>query len=144
MAGPQPGGLDVRAALASGVVARMPGGSGLGPDELEARLALVKRLIADVNALAPGPDGGAGLPYPFLGFGPNSNSFFETARETMGLGSPEFPERAWLVPGAERLLLPPQEIARIRSEVQSGSPATIGARKEAIASATRSAPSAVG
>ena len=58
-----------------------------------------------INALSDGPEGGAGLPYPFLGFGPNSNSFFATMLHAMGFDQPLFAQSARLVPGADRLFL---------------------------------------
>ena len=68
-----------------------------------------------INALSDGPEGGAGLPYPFLGFGPNSNSFFATMLHAMGFDQPLFAQSARLVPGARKLLLPQDVLTAIRT-----------------------------
>jgi hypothetical protein len=93
-----------------------------------------------INALSEGPEGGAGLPYPFLGFGRNSNSFFSTLLHAMEFREPDFAQPARITPGARGLLLPSgvlEEIRQLRSS-------TSGTRKPAIAPAMASTPSAVG
>ena len=54
-----------------------------------------------INALSEGPEGGSGLPYPFLGFGRNSNSFFSTLLHAMEFDEPRFARPARIVPGAQ-------------------------------------------
>jgi hypothetical protein len=78
----------------------------LDREGVEARLAPALDALRRINALSKGPEGGAGLPYPFMGFGPNSNSFFATMLRAMGFAVPTFANAAWLVPGAKGLLLP--------------------------------------
>ena len=53
-------------------------------------------------------------PYPFLGFGPNSNSFFSTLLHAMQFDEPKFARPARVVPGAGGLILPPPVLAEIR------------------------------
>ncbi len=79
-------------------------------DEVDLRLAPALEALRRINGLSKGPDGGAGLPYPFMGFGRNSNSFFATMLHAMGFDHPTFANAAWLVPGARGLLLPASEI----------------------------------
>jgi hypothetical protein len=79
-------------------------------DEVDLRLAPALEALRRINALSKGPDGGAGLRYPFMGFGRNSNSFFATMLHAMGFDQPTFANAAWLVPGARGLLLPASEI----------------------------------
>lgn len=93
-----------------------------------------------INALSEGPEGGAGLPYPFMGFGRNSNSFFSTLLHAMDFAEPRFSRPAAIVPGAGGLLLPNEILVAIRQPRSSIS----GARKSAIAAAIASTPSAVG
>jgi hypothetical protein len=78
---------------------------GLSAAEVEARLAPALEAMRRINALSAGPEGGAGLPYPFLGFGRNSNSFFATLLHVMGFDVPVFARPARIVPGAGKLLL---------------------------------------
>jgi hypothetical protein len=79
---------------------------GLSSDQVEARLAPALGALRRINALSEGPEGGAGLPYPFMGFGRNSNSFFSTMLHVMDFEEPVFANAAWIVPGARGLLLP--------------------------------------
>jgi hypothetical protein len=113
---------------------------GLSEADVEARLAPGLETMTRINALSEGPEGGAGLPYPFLGFGPNSNSFFFTLLHAMELDEPAFARPARVVPGARALLLPTPALAEIRQLRSS----TSGARKPAMAPAMASTPSAVG
>lgn len=88
---------------------------GLSAEQVEAKLAPALVALKRINALSEGPEGGAGLPYPFLGFGRNSNSFFSTMLRAMRFEEPVFANAAWLVPGRRGLLLPRtvlDEIAR--------------------------------
>jgi hypothetical protein len=85
-------------------------------DEVEERLAPAVEALRRINALAKGPDGGAGLPYPFMGFGRNSNSFFATMLHAMGFNHPTFANAAWLVPGARGLLLPAESFSGLSRE----------------------------
>ncbi len=78
--------------------------------------------VRRINALSEGPEGGAGVPYPFMGFGRNSNSFFSTLLHVMGFDEPAFAEPAWIVPGARRLLLPEQVVRSLRETQQARSP----------------------
>ena len=91
-------------AIASGAVRVLA--DGLSREAAEARLAPALDALRRINALSKGPEGGAGLPYPFLGFGRNSNSFFSTMLHAMDFEEPTFANSAVIVPGARRLLLP--------------------------------------
>lgn len=113
---------------------------GLSAAELEVRLAPALEAMRRINALSEGPEGGAGLRYPFLGFGRNSNSFFSTMLHVMGFEEPIFARSAYIVPGARGLLLSRDVLAEIRQS----SVATTGARKSATPSAIASTPFAVG
>lgn len=113
---------------------------GLAEADVEAHLAPGLETMRRINALSEGPEGGSGLPYPFLGFGPNSNSFFFTLLHAMEFDEPEFARPARLIPGAGALLLPQRALAEIRQSRLSAS----GARKPAMASAMASTPAAVG
>jgi hypothetical protein len=113
---------------------------GLPEADVHARLAPALDAMRRINALSPGPEGGAGLPYPFLGFGPNSNSFFSTLLHAMDFDEPSFARPARVVPGARGLLLPQDVLASIRQLRSS----TSGARKPVSALAMASTPSAVG
>jgi hypothetical protein len=95
---------------------------GLTRDEVEARLAPALDALRSINALSNGPDGGAGMPYPFMGFGPNSNSFFATMLHAMGFEVPTFANPAWLVPGAKGLLLPVDSFAGLSRESRLAQP----------------------
>ena len=90
---------------------------GLSEADLAARIAPALDAMKRVNALSEGPEGGAGLPYPFLGMGPNSNSFFSTLLHVMGFDEPTFARPARIVPGAGGLLLHKDVLAS-----QRGSP----------------------
>jgi hypothetical protein len=92
---------------------------GLSEADVQARLAPGLEALKRINALSDGPEGGAGLPYPFMGFGPNSNSFFSTLLHAMEFDEPEFARPARIVPGAGGLLLP----AFALEEIRSGQPA---------------------
>ncbi len=133
---------QMRGALASGDARSLAGG--LASQDVESRLAPALAAIRRLNGLTDGPDGGAGLPYPFLGLGPNSNSFFSTLLAVMRLPEPTFRSRAQLVPGAGRLLLPRAEIdaLAVAGSSQPGGPrsATSGARNAATSSAIASTP----
>jgi hypothetical protein len=87
---------------------------GLTAETVEQRLAPALAAIARINALSEGPEGGAGLPYPFMGFGRNSNSFFSTMLHVMGFDEPAFASPAWIVPGAHRHLLPRDVVSALR------------------------------
>jgi len=113
---------------------------GLTAGEVETRLAPALEALKRINALSDGPEGGAGLPYPFLGFGRNSNSFFSTMLHAMGFDEPAFARSAIIVPGARGLLLNKDVLAEIRQS----SLAMTGTRKSATLSAIASTPFAVG
>jgi hypothetical protein len=83
-------------------------------DEVDQRLAPALEALKRINALSEGPQGGAGLPYPFMGFGRNSNSFFATMLHAMSFDPPTFTNPAWLVPGARGLLLPADTLSALR------------------------------
>jgi hypothetical protein len=87
-----------------------------GLSETGAEIVLKPALEAmrRINALSRGAEGGGGLPYPFMGFGPNSNSFFSTLLRAMAFDEPDFARPAYLTPGARGLLLPETLIAEIR------------------------------
>jgi len=87
---------------------------GLSEKDVSVRLAPALEALKRINALSEGPEGGSGLPYPFLGFGPNSNSFFATMLHVMGFDPPAFARPARVVPGARGLLLRPAELKEIR------------------------------
>ena len=112
----------------------------LSTADLEARLAPALAAMKRINALSDGPEGGAGLRYPFLGFGRNSNSFFSTMLHVMGFDEPAFANSAFIVPGARGLLLRKDVLAQIRQS----SLATTGARNSVTANAIASTPRAVG
>jgi hypothetical protein len=88
---------------------------GLSEADLAARLAPALEAMKRINALSQGPEGGAGLPYPFLGFGRNSNSFFSTLLAAMDFVEPNFARPAILAPGAGSLLLPREVLEEIRA-----------------------------
>jgi hypothetical protein len=112
----------------------------LSENDVDAVLSPGLAALKRINALSDGPEGGAGLPYPFLGFGRNSNSFFSTLLHAMQFDEPDFARPARVVPGARGLLLPSAVLEEIRQLRSS----TSGARKPAMALATASTPSAVG
>lgn len=103
---------NISDALGSG--AMRPLATGLAREEIDARLGPALEAMRRINGLKQGPEGGAGLPYPFLGFGRNSNSFFHTMLKVMGFELPLFSQAAFVVPGARALLLSPDEIAALR------------------------------
>jgi hypothetical protein len=112
----------------------------LTESDVDAVLAPGVSALKRINALSEGPEGGAGLPYPFLGFGRNSNSFFSTLLHAMEFDEPDFAQPARVVPGARGLLLPRTVLEDIRQLRSS----TSGARKPVISPAIASTPSAVG
>lgn len=87
---------------------------GLSEADVHARLAPGLEALKRINSLSDGPEGGSGLPYPFLGFGPNSNSFFSTLLHAMQFEEPKFARPARVVPGAGGLILPASVLAEIR------------------------------
>jgi hypothetical protein len=103
---------NISEALGAGAVRSLC--SGLAREEVEGRLSPALEALRRINSLTQGPEGGAGLPYPFLGFGRNSNSFFHTMLQVMGFDLPIFTQSALVVPGARRLLLATEEIAALR------------------------------
>ncbi|MDP3740247.1 MAG: hypothetical protein Q8R02_22870 [Hyphomonadaceae bacterium] len=138
MHGTAPGSRAVAAAIAQGAMRVLA--DRLSEADVTALLAPALEALRRINALSEGPEGGAGLPYPFLGFGRNSNSFFATMLAAMELAPPSFPRPARLVPGARGLLLPNDVLAEI---LQLRSLAS-GARKSVISAAIASTPSEVG
>ncbi len=108
--------------------------------EIESGLAPAVDALRRINALSEGPEGGAGLPYPFLGFGRNSNSFFSTMLHVMGFEEPAFANAAFVVPGARGLLLPKD----VLTEIRQSSASITGVRKSATPTAIASTPFAVG
>ncbi len=112
----------------------------LSEADIDVVLAPALEALKRINALSEGPEGGAGLPYPFLGFGRNSNSFFSTLIHAMAFDEPDFVQPARIVPGARGLLLPTAVLEEVRQLRSS----TSGARKLAISPAIASTPSAVG
>ncbi|HEX5007792.1 MAG TPA: hypothetical protein VFV70_11800 [Hyphomonadaceae bacterium] len=112
----------------------------LSESDVETMLAPGLDAMKRINALSEGPEGGAGLPYPFLGFGRNSNSFFSTLLRVMAFDEPDFALPARVVPGARGLLLPSAVLEEIRQLRSS----TSGARKPVMAPAMASTPSEVG
>jgi len=112
----------------------------LSEADVEALLAPALQAMKRINALSDGPEGGSGLPYPFLGFGPNSNSFFSTLLHAMDFEEPYFARPARIVPGARGLLLP----KAVLDEIRQRRSLTSGSRKSAMPAAMASTPSAVG
>ncbi len=116
MNGVAPRSRDVRAAMANGdVVSLSEPASGMDADELQSAIFPALSAIERINALSPGPHGGGGVRYPFLGLGINSNSVFATLVEAMGFAPPTFARPARLTPGSTRRLLGAQEIASLRN-----------------------------
>lgn len=107
-----PGSRRIEDAVRTGAVQVLA--RGLSAQEAEAQLAPALEALRRINALSDGPEGGAGLPYPFLGFGRNSNSFFATMLHVMGFDAPVFARPARIVPGARSLLLAPDALAGLR------------------------------
>jgi hypothetical protein len=138
--GVQPGQRSLLRALETGAAPVLA--DRLSKADVEHVLAPALAALTRINALSKGPEGGAGLPYPFMGFGRNSNSFFSTLLRVMDVPEPAFARPAVIVPGAKSLLLPLNDIAAIRARYSSSS--TSGVRNSASASAIASTPSAVG
>ena len=113
MHGCPPRSRQLAAAIASGRAQVLATYASL--QEAEAALAPGLEAVRRINALSPGPEGGAGLPYPFMGLGANSNSFFHTVLAAMGFDPPSFARPAWLTPGEGRLLLPADALRDIRA-----------------------------
>ena len=123
MNGVAPRSRDVRAAMANGdVVSLSEPASGMDADELQSAIFPALSAIDRINALSPGPHGGGGVRYPFLGLGINSNSVFATLVEAMGFAPPTFARPARLTPGSTRRLLGAQEIASLRNRPRRGVP----------------------
>lgn len=108
-----PGSRAIRDAIGAGAI--RPLAQGLSAAEVETRLAPALEAMRRINALSEGPEGGAGLPYPFLGFGRNSNSFFATLLHVMGFDVPVFAQPARIVPGAGKLLLARDVLTALRA-----------------------------
>lgn len=102
--------------------------AGLTAEQVEQTLAPGLAALSRINALNKGPEGGAGLPYPFLGFGPNSNAFFSTLLRAMALDEPRFARPATLTPGAGVLLLPEREVSEIAARARSAPSGREGGR----------------
>jgi hypothetical protein len=107
-----PGARAIAPAIDSGAMKILA--QGLTEADLSHRIAPALDAIRRVNALSEGPEGGAGLPYPFLGMGRNSNSFFSTLLHVMEFDEPAFANPARLVPGAGELLLSKDVLASLR------------------------------
>jgi hypothetical protein len=107
------GSLRLSPAVASGAARVLA--DDLSEADLAARLSPALEAMKRINALSAGPEGGAGLPYPFLGFGRNSNSFFSTLLTAMDFVEPAFARPAILAPGAGGLLLPRAMLDEIRA-----------------------------
>ena len=137
--GVQAGSWRLAPAIASGAVRILA--DGMTETDVVACLAPASEALKRINGLFPGPDGGSGLPYPFLGFGPNSNSLFSTLLAVMAFSEPAFAKPALLAPGAGRLLLPEAVLEGIRFDHRVG---IKGVRKPVIPAAIASTPSAVG
>jgi hypothetical protein len=111
MHGARAGCHDMNQAILRGNAASLAGP--LNEGELKSYLAVLCRTLSVINARSPGPSGGGGVSYPFLGLGPNSNSAFATLVAAMGLTCPALPRGAWLAPGLGRILLPYDELRSI-------------------------------
>lgn len=112
MNGIAPGSRAVGPAIERGAMRVLA--EGMSEAEVASRLAPALEAMRRINALHDGPEGGSGLPYPFLGFGPNSNSFFATMLHVMEFDAPSFVRPARIVPGAHGLLLRPAVLKEIR------------------------------
>ncbi len=106
---------DAAEALGRGDIAALA--TGLSEAEVEQRLAPALKALRQINGLSPGPEGGAGLPYPFLGFGRNSNSFYRTMLRVLRVEPPRFASSALIVPGEADLLLPEDVCERLSEDV---------------------------
>lgn len=104
---------NVVPAIAAGAVRVLA--DGFARDEIDLHLAPALEALRRINALSKGAEGGAGLPYPFMGFGRNSNSFFATMIHAMGFTVPSFSASAIIVPGVRSLLLPAHLLDTIRT-----------------------------
>ena len=120
------GSRDVGPAIERGAMKVLT--EGLSEHSVTARLAPALDAMSRINALSEGPEGGSGLPYPFLGFGPNSNSFFATMLYVMDFEAPAFARPAHVVPGARGLLLPRAVLDEIRAAPSPAPPLNKSAR----------------
>lgn len=147
MRGAGPSSRDLAPALASGAARVLETARDLDAAELGRRIAVVRRVIAWVNARSPGPEGGGGAPYPLLGLGRNSNSFFTSLLRALGEPQPVFRgPQAW-APGAGASLAPEAVLIALAAgadQSADAAAAAMGERKAATSAATRSTPSAVG
>src|SRR5689334_17723032 len=114
------GSRDVGSAIERGAMKVLA--EGLSERAISGRLAPALDALKRINALSEGPEGGAGLPYPFLGFGPNSNSFFATMLYALGFEPPVFARPARIVPGARGLLLPRGVLEEIKAALSPAPP----------------------
>ncbi len=139
MHGCEPRSRDLSGALASGCATVMA--DGLSARDVEEALEPALAALRRVNALSEGPEGGAGLPYPFMGFGRNSNSFFSTVVHAMGFDEPRFLRPAVLNPGQRRFLLPASELADLRPDRQGRpyKPSGVSTSRSVISGARNSA-----
>jgi hypothetical protein len=111
-----PGGRDLAAAIGDGCATVLA--DRLSAADVEAVLAPGLSALARINALSDGPEGGAGLPYPFMGFGRNSNSFFSTVLHAMGFDEPRFARPAAFNPGQRQLLLSANDLTDLRCQMR--------------------------
>lgn len=119
---------NISAALETGAARTLIGG--LSREEAAQRLAPALAAMQRINALSDGPEGGAGVPYPFMGFGRNSNSFFHTLLQAMAFDIPRFANAAFIVPGARGLLLPADVLATLRTPAALTTEPSSGASRE--------------
>jgi hypothetical protein len=119
---------NITAALETGAARTLAGG--LSRDEAEQRLAPALLAMQRINALNEGPEGGAGVPYPFMGFGRNSNSFFHTLLMAMSFEPPRFANAAFIVPGARGLLLSANVLDEIRTPAAPSTASFSGVSRE--------------
>jgi len=78
-------------------------------DEVMDRMRAAQACGKEINDL--------NLPYPFLGFGKNSNSVFSTLAACMGLEDKPLPKSMPVTPGEGQLLLQPETIDSIRRAI---------------------------
>lgn len=114
------GSRDVGPAIERGAMRVLA--DGLSESAVATLLAPALEAMRRINALSPGPEGGSGQPYPLLGFGPNSNSFFSTMLYAMSFERPVFARPARIVPGARGLLLPRAELDKIKAALSPAPP----------------------
>lgn len=107
-------------AIAGGDVVVMA--DGFDGAEVESTISPALSALERINEMSAGADGGGGLPYPFLGLGPNSNSVFTTFVTAMGFEEPAFPRPARFAPGCGVCLLSEHEIFRIRDRREQVEP----------------------